>query len=59
MGRFWCYSKISEFESNIQKKKKKDSNKKSDFGTTAATVGSKIKESKVPYVVKDLSSGIP
>ena len=41
------------------KKKKKDSNKKSDFGTTAATVGSKIKESKVPYVVKDLSSGIP
>ena len=45
--------------SRIFKKDKKDSNKKSEFGTTAATVGVKIKESKVPGAVKDLSSGIP
>ena len=45
--------------SRIFKKDIKDSNKKSEFGTTAATVGVQIKESKVPGAVKDLSSGIP
>ena len=51
LGSFWCYSKISELESNILKKN--DSNKKSDFGTTTtAAVRITIKESKAPGVVK-------